>query len=330
MNKEETIYINGLTRKPHDFLFYMTQFVEAGKHAGFTVMKESTSPKHLFRRIMPFVLYLMNTFQLYRLKRHILITTSRGDGILEAAYPHYLRYHIIPMLWDTWPKEQDWLFKDLRRLRCPLALVTSRQMATRIEKELNIKTLWVPEGIDTHGFLKGAELSSRPIDVYELGRQHKKYHETLKSALAKGQIKTWKGNTYGTDGALLKLASNNTEELKETISKSKVVVCFPKTDTDPIEKTGNIETLTQRYWEVMLSRSLVVGRAPQELIDLIGYNPVIDVDWHQPEKQIADIINNISTYQVLVNKNYDTACKMASWECRMESIRLFIEKNLTP
>ena len=44
------------------------------------------------------------------------------------------------------------------------------------------------------------------------------------------------------------------------------------------ELAGDIETLTQRYWECMLSRIVMLGHAPQELIDLIGYNPVIEID----------------------------------------------------
>ena len=37
-------------------------------------------------------------------------------------------------------------------------------------------------------------------------------------------------------------------------------------------------TLTQRYWECMFSRMVMVGHAPQEFIDFIGYNPVIELN----------------------------------------------------
>ena len=56
---------------------------------------------------------------------------------------------------------------------------------------------------------------------------------------------------------------------------------------------GKIETLTQRYWECMLSRCLIVGRAPFELINLIGYNPVIEVEWGNESEQLLRILNNI-------------------------------------
>lgn len=36
------------------------------------------------------------------------------------------------------------------------------------------------------------------------------------------------------------------------------------------EIAGDIETLTQRYWECMFSRMVMVGHAPQELLTLSG------------------------------------------------------------
>lgn len=47
----------------------------------------------------------------------------------------------------------------------------------------------------------------------------------------------------------------------------------------------------------------MVGHAPQELIDFIGYNPVIELsDKISPEEQIADVIEHIEDYQSLVDK----------------------------
>ena len=62
--------------------------------------------------------------------------------------------------------------------------------------------------------------------------------------------------------------------------------------TERLEKAGNagdIETLTQRYWENMLSRIIMVGHAPKELVDLIGYNPIIEIDKENDKEQIIDI-----------------------------------------
>jgi hypothetical protein len=87
------------------------------------------------------------------------------------------------------------------------------------------------------------------------------------------------------------------------------------------ENAGNLETLTQRYWEAMLSRCLIVGRAPKELTDLIGYNPVVDVDWNAPEDQLTHILSHIADYQGFVNKNYTVALKYASWDNRIKQVK---------
>lgn len=78
-------------------------------------------------------------------------------------------------------------------------------------------------------------------------------------------------------------------------------------------------TLTQRYWECMFSRMVMVGHAPQELIDFIGYNPVIELsDKISPEELIANVIEHIEDYQVLVDKNRETAERLGSWDVRMK------------
>jgi hypothetical protein len=70
----------------------------------------------------------------------------------------------------------------------------------------------------------------------------------------------------------------------------------------------------------MLSRSVLVGRAPQELVDLIGYNPVITLDRQNAEKQIKDILAHINDYQPFVDKNREIALAMAPWSIRIKKI----------
>jgi hypothetical protein len=114
--------------------------------------------------------------------------------------------------------------------------------------------------------------------------------------------------------------------LYRELPKYKVMVCFPQCDTNPF-RGGNVETLTQRYWEAMLSGCLMIGRAPQELIDFIGYNPVINVNWQNPKEQLKNILDNIFEYQEMVDKNYDCALQYSPWEKRIEVIRDYLAKN---
>ena len=100
--------------------------------------------------------------------------------------------------------------------------------------------------------------------------------------------------------------------------RDKVTITLPRSMTQP-EVAGDIETLTQRYWECMFSRMVMVGHAPQELIDVIGYNPVIELsDKISAEELIADVIEHIEDYQALVDKNRETAERLGSWDVRMK------------
>ena len=109
--------------------------------------------------------------------------------------------------------------------------------------------------------------------------------------------------------------------------RDKVTITLPRSMTQP-EVAGDIETLTQRYWECMFSRMVMVGHAPQELIDFIGYNPVIELsDKISAEELIADVIEHIEDYQALVDKNRETAERLGSWEMRMKWLMGELEKD---
>lgn len=64
-----------------------------------------------------------------------------------------------------------------------------------------------------------------------------------------------------------------------------------------------------------------MGHAPKELIDILHYNPVIEADMDNPDKQLVHILANISAYQPLVDKNRQEALKYAPWNVRMKDIR---------
>ena len=141
------------------------------------------------------------------------------------------------------------------------------------------------------------------IQFVVIGRRHPTYHNIV-TAVFEDNPNYFKGYV---------------QDYCQTLSDTQITVSFPRCDTHP-EMAGDIETLTERYWESMLSRCLKVGRAPQELIDIMGYNPVVEVDWHSPIEQLKDINQHISDYQDLVNKNYQNAKKLGTWDKRVPVI----------
>ena len=167
-------------------------------------------------------------------------------------------------------------------------------------------------------------LKDRNIDLLEFGRSNDKVFkvEQLKSIFDNNNCSL---NHVCTKQNGKFIYTN--EQLYEAMGNAKVTIALPRSITQP-EIAGDIETLTQRYWECMFSRMVMVGHAPQELIDFIGYNPAIELsDKISPEELIADVIEHIEDYQSLVDKNRETAEKMGSWEMRMKWLMGELEKD---
>lgn len=258
-------------------------------------------------------------------KQDYLIVPCNGDDILESIYPYY-DYNIIPMLWDVWPYTWKKLYNDLNIIKPPLVFVTVRQMAEKIQKDLGIPAYWIPEGFAPNVCSIGPVLTEREIDVYELGRWHSEYHNCIMNLVQATKMLSYKGDLKTKTGEIIKKAYHCSKDFYRGLSKTKIVICFPQNETNP-KRAGNLETLTQRYWEAMLSRTLIVGRAPKELIDFIGYNPVVDVCWSNPACQLTNILNNIASYQELVDKNYSVALQKAFWDNRLKMIGEYLSMH---
>jgi hypothetical protein len=249
-------------------------------------------------------------------KREVRLRFVSGYSIQFDTFPDYAFYEVIPVIWDCWPKQVESVAAFFRKHQVKTAIFTSSQTADifrRLFPQMNVLT--ITEGIKIDLYSPGNVLSDRKIDILEIGRKDGNF---FKTPLPEGINHVKTGNfarTFQSD-----------EEFRAALADTKVTVTVPRCDVNP-ETAGNIETLTQRYWECMLSRIVMVGRAPKELIDLIGYNPVIDWDGNDASPLVSDILGNIGKYQDLVNRNYETAKEMASWEMRMKDIMIYLKNK---
>jgi len=102
-------------------------------------------------------------------------------------------------------------------------------------------------------------------------------------------------------------------------------VCFPCSQTHP-ERSGTVETVTHRYFEGMASRCLLVGHGPQELVDLFGYNPVIEMQGGREAEQIEQILRDPESVAELVERNYRRLLEVGSWKKRAhETLKVISE-----
>lgn len=264
-------------------------------------------------RILHGILYRYLFPHLPHNKKEARLKFMAGGSSFFRAYPDYLRYEIIPLYWDCWPIHLQKVETFLEKNNVKTAIFTSSQVAELMHKKYpHMNILAITEGIDINLYNKGKKLKERDIDIIEFGRQSK----YLKNC-------TFPNNIFYIHNTNGKRMFANNEDFFEALSNSKITIALPRSMTNP-DMAGNIETLTQRYWENMLSRIVMVGKAPKELIDCIGYNPVIDIDDTDVQRQIENILTNISKYQVLVDKNRQVALERASWDIRINKIKDFL------
>lgn len=268
-----------------------------------------TAPSHYPFSLFHSFAYKWELPLLWKSEKEARLRFIQPVSIKFDTYPDYCLYEIIPFIWDCWPKYFEMTCDWIQRHRVKTAIFTSSHTAEKMSvrfPEMNIR--YVPEGVDTKEYKEGEQLKQRKNPLYEIGdgrrcfikTQYPEEYERLSKLPVKGLLPDRKS-------------------FIEALCDAQVTVTFPRCDMMP-EETGGIETLTQRYWEAMLTRSVIVGRAPKELIDLIGYNPVIDLDRQNPIEQIENILLHIEDFQPLVDKNRETALQMGDWKKRMREI----------
>ncbi|MGW1497782.1 hypothetical protein ACWCQW_04190 [Streptomyces mirabilis] len=77
--------------------------------------------------------------------------------------------------------------------------------------------------------------------------------------------------------------------------------------------------MTQRYLESMASGCLVLGQAPPELVSLMGFNPVIEIDWRDPVQQVLDILASPSGWQPAVDRALSRLQEVGDWSVRVRA-----------
>lgn len=234
------------------------------------------------------------------------------------SFPDYARYEVVPMFWDCWPRYFEMTCEWLRKHQVKTAIFSSRMTAERMQERFpEMRVIWCSEAVDGSVYQKGKLLKDRTIDLLEFGRSNEKVLQT--EALSLNHVCTKQNGKF--------IYTN--EQLYQAMGDAKVTIALPRSMTQP-EMAGDIETLTQRYWECMFSRLVMVGHAPQELVDFIGYNPVIELrEDISAEALIRNVLEHIDDYQELVDKNRETAERLGSWDVRikwlMEELRQVYE-----
>lgn len=299
--------------KKGNYQFFMDWFAQAWQAYGGTFKYRKTFP--WFALLLVARLKLSANISLFSSRKKAFLVPCAGYPD-SFAWPYAYTHEIIPMLWDVWPRYWPRLISSLKRHHVQTLLCTSSQVCEYVAEKLPyIHAIHVPEGIDPTGYRDGGALEKRRTDILQIGRLMKPVHEAI---LQMRQSSPHLSYLYPEEPG--NLVFPDFPSLCEGLASSKIVICYPRCRTHP-EMAGDVETLTQRYWECMLSGTLIVGHAPKELVDLLGYNPVIELQTDGDiSNQLSQILNNIAHYQELVYKNLVAARAKASWNVRMDGL----------
>lgn len=286
---------------------YQNWFCEAWRRAG-GACKRQVSVPHAIRAAFG---HAGLGFATGVRRGRLLVCGSRR--IDSVAWPWCYAYEIVPVIWDLWPGNLPTFARFIRNNRVRTLFCTSSQQVEKLRQMFpQVNAVWLPEGIDIASYPCGGPLVTRPIDVLEYGRRNARVHDSL---VKRGFVRDHRLLFQSGDALLFP----DFPSMTAAIRQAKISICHPQCDTNP-QCAGTIETLTQRYWEGMLSGTLIVGRAPRELINLCGYNPVVELQGRLAE-EIEDILAHIGDYQVLVDRNRAFAERNADWSCRIPLVK---------
>ena len=247
---------------------------------------------------------------IYQSKKQARFRFVEAANLPFDTFPDYLCYEIIPLFWDCWPRFFGKVSAWLKRHHVRTAFFTSSQTAEKMRKLCpDVQIFHLPEAIETNLYKEGKGLSQRKYDYLEFGRCCN-YVDTSSLPESVNVL-----SSRNEKGALATRAM-----LINALADSKITICLPRSVNQP-EIAEGIETLTQRYWECMLSRVIIIGKAPKELVDILGYNPVVDLDKEHFAEQVEDILAHLEDYQELVDRNRNMAMKLGDWKCRIAQMR---------
>jgi len=239
----------------------------------------------------------------------------------RKTMPRFLsEAHKSIYLFDAWPQNHEKIRQFSDACELDHLFISSSQGAAALGLLVkSAKCHWVPEGI-TPGDYYLAFQPERDIDVLQLGRRYDKYHLMIAPELEKRGKKYLYEKQPGTVVFPTRL------DYVEGLMRTKISICAPMSVTNP-DRAGGIETMTVRYLQSMLSRCLIVGHAPAEMIQLFGYNPLIEIDYSDPAGQLLGLLDRMKDHEELIEKNYRAVRANHTWNSRWQQIKGIVFGN---
>lgn len=235
------------------------------------------------------------------------------------TFPICYRNELIPYCLDMWPGGFDELAKIFMRHRVKTAFFSARDVARHFQQRMpGLQCYWAPEASEPRLYDPSRPLVERTTDVIEYGRGLARLDQVRSHLDADGKTCIWNRGTHW--------HFETNQQLHDALADSKISLSFPASVTNP-ERARGVETATLRYFEAIASKTIPYGHAPDELIDLFGFNPVIEMDEDDPAGQLLNILNNLGRYQLLVDKSHRRFLEVGCWSSRAVSMLLVLKRH---
>jgi hypothetical protein len=243
-------------------------------------------------------------------------------GISEAnrSIPHaFFSSHNVLYIFDAWPKYYPIIRQIVKAYNISHLFVSSKESADVLETLLvNTKVCWCPEACSPTEY-KPFAYNKKDIDVLQFGRKYENWHNLVVEGFKQQEI------SYMYEKIKGQVVFKNRADFLNGLGRTKVSVCFPMNITN-VEISGGISTMTYRYIQSMASKCLIVGIKPDEMNYLFNYEPMIQVDYDNPVRQISDILKNYNDYIPLIERNYRECINKHTWKNRWKMIRETIKE----
>ena len=236
-------------------------------------------------------------------------------GPMESRlFPRCFFGRSIVYCFDCWPRDYARWASLFSRHRIELAFFSARRSAEVFSSKLpEMRSMWLPEASDPYAYDPSKPLSERTIDVLELGRRHESLHARIVGPLAAG------GETHLYEPAAGAIVFPTRDALVAGLGDAKLSILFPSSLTHPA-RSGDVETVTHKYFESIASGCIPVGRCPAELEDLFGYDPVVPLDESDPVAHIRALLDDLDAHRDLVERNLARLLEVGTWDARAQTL----------
>jgi len=297
------------------------------KYTGWKAVKGSLN---IFERVfekyfLPRLKYRTFQFNLPGLNRNRILFASLSGSEYIKIFQHYIFQSKLKIIYqfDSWTHDNVINENAFRSFRINIAFISIKKAAEYFNS-LNIpdfKAYWMPEAVTCDRY-HACDYSEKEIDILQFGRRWEWLHEQLIPCCQAIKI----NYQYPKESGNVKRQFKNREELLNGLSKTKIAICVPKTITHP--DTYDLSTVTSRYFECMASKCLILGHAPQDLINSFGYNPVVEADHSMIYSQVKHILDHFTEFIPLIEKNYRNVKQNHQWKNRIADMERVISGHI--